>query len=86
MHGEKQPHQTEVMVAVKMGNEDVVYAVQVCLETHQLHLRPFSTVDEKESILDLNQLRGWKSAISRQCAAGAKYGDVETQIQLTIGQ
>jgi hypothetical protein len=54
MHGEDQTHQTEIMVAVEMGNENVVNAMKVGLETHQLHLRTLAAIDKEETILYLN--------------------------------
>ena len=67
MHGEDQAHQSKVVIAVQMCDEDMVYAMHVRLIAHQLHLRAFATIDEKITVLNLDQLRrgessvGWKS-------------------------
>jgi hypothetical protein len=56
MHGEDQAHHTEVMIAVKMGYQNMIDAVQVCLKTHELHLRTLPAIDKKKTVLDLDQL------------------------------
>jgi hypothetical protein len=78
MHGEDQTHQTKVVVAMKMTNEDVIDPVEVSLELHQLHLSAFAAVDEKIMILYFNQLSGRMSAIRWQCTARTQYGYLET--------
>ena len=47
VHGENQTHQTQIMVTMEMTDKDVVYPMEVCLHSHELHLRAFSTVDQK---------------------------------------
>ena len=56
MQCEDQPHQTEIMIAVEMRNEDMIDPVHVCLIAHELHLRTFPAVDKEIPVLDLDQL------------------------------
>lgn len=77
VHGEDQAHETEVMIAMQVADENVIDAVQVRLETHELHLRSFPAVNQKMPVLDLYKLCGGKPSVSRKCAAGTEYGDVE---------
>ena len=58
VHGKDQPHQSEVVVAVKMAYEDVMDAVEINLKAHQLHLSAFAAVDHKILVLDFNELSG----------------------------
>lgn len=57
------------MITVKVAYEDVIDPVEICLKPHKLHLCALSAIDEKMSVLNFNQLSGWKPAISRQCSA-----------------
>ena len=69
MHREDQPHQTKVMIAMKVRDKNVVDAVKVCLKAHQLHLCSFTTINEKMAVLDFHELTRRKSSVRRQCAA-----------------
>jgi hypothetical protein len=44
------------MVAVKVRYEYMVDAMQVGLESHELHLRALAAINEKITVLDLYQL------------------------------
>jgi hypothetical protein len=57
VHGKDQSHQPQVMVAMQMTYKNMIDPVQVRLETHELYLRAFATIDKKMSVLDLHQLR-----------------------------
>jgi hypothetical protein len=70
------------MIAMKMADKNVVDAVEVCLETHQLHLGSLSAIHQEVPVLDLDKLRGGKPPICRQSAAGSEYGDLKTQLDL----
>jgi len=69
VHGEQQPHQSEVMVTVQVADEDTIYAEAGELVTHQLHLCPFATIDEKSAALNFHELGSWKASVSRECPA-----------------
>ena len=56
MHGKDQSHQAEVVIAMKVADEDMLDAVKVGVVFHELHLRTFSAVDEEVTILNLYQL------------------------------
>lgn len=79
VHGEDQSHQPEVMIAMKVTDENVPNAVKTDLKFHQLHLGSFPAIDQEIPVLNFNQLGGRESAIGRQGAAGSQYGDVEAQ-------
>jgi hypothetical protein len=44
------------VIAMKMADEDVIDAMKIRLEFHQLHLRAFTTIHKKGSVLYFNQL------------------------------
>lgn len=77
VHGKQQPHQSEVMVTMKMRDQDVADAVHVGVVAHELHLHAFSAINEKIPVLDFHQLSGRKPPVCRQRAAGSEYGDGE---------
>ena len=56
VHGEDQPHQSEIMIAVEVRNEDMIDPVHVCLIAHELHLRTFSAINKEIPVLYLYQL------------------------------
>jgi hypothetical protein len=47
MKGTQKPHQSEVMITVEMGNENVPDALNFDLLPAQLHLRAFTAIDQK---------------------------------------
>jgi hypothetical protein len=65
MHCKDKAHQAEVMITVQMAYEDIVDPVKIGLKPHELHLGPFATIDKKMSVLNFDQLGGWKSSVSR---------------------
>ena len=69
MHRKDQSHHTQVVVTVKVRDEQMADAVKVRLKTHELHLRAFAAIDEKIPVFDFHQLRGRISAMGRQRAA-----------------
>lgn len=78
VHCKDQSHQTEIMIAMKMADHNVVDAMEVDTEFHQLHLSTLSAINEEMTILDFHKLCGWKSPECRQCATGSQYRDLET--------
>ena len=42
------------MVAMQMTYKDVIDAVKISLQAHELHLRPFTTINKKGAILYLD--------------------------------
>ena len=62
-------HQSEVMIAVQMANEDVIDSMKVCLHTHELHLSSFAAINKERSILNLDELSSWMSSVSRHSSA-----------------
>ena len=84
MHGEDQPHQAEIMIAVKVADEDVTDPVKVGLKAHELHLCTFSAVDHKMSVLDLDELSGWITSVSWKCTTGTEYRNLKTHTRYAI--
>lgn len=55
----------------------MINPVQVQVVFHELHLCRLTAVDQEIMILNFDELRRGESSVSRNCSAGAKYGDVE---------
>src|SRR5690348_6173447 len=53
VHGEQQAHESQVMIAMKVADEDMIDAVEVCLQFHQLHLRSFAAIQQEVFAFDL---------------------------------
>jgi hypothetical protein len=51
VHSKDQSHKAQVMVTMQMSYKDVVDAMKISLQTHELHLRSFATIDKKGAIL-----------------------------------
>jgi len=56
MHGEDQTHQSKIMIAVQVADEDVIDPVEVSLHPHKLHLRGFAAIHQECAILNFNVL------------------------------
>lgn len=69
-----------------MTDEDVVDPVKVRLEFHELHLRTLAAVDQKEVILNFNELRRRMSSVGRHGTARTEYGDLETHLRKAKNQ
>ena len=82
VHGKDQAHQSQVVVAMQMGNKYMADAVKIFLVAQQLHLSAFTAVDEEVPVLNFQELRGRKSPVSRQCATRAENGYVKAQGRL----
>lgn len=65
MHGKYQSHQSQVMIAVKMADKDVVDPVEIYLKSHELHLRTFAAVDQEIAALYFHKLGGRMPAVGR---------------------
>jgi hypothetical protein len=49
------------MIAVEVGNENMINALETDLETSQLDLRGFPAIDQKKPLSHIKQLSGWIS-------------------------
>ena len=54
MHGEDKPHETEIMISMKVTDKDVIDAMKIYLQAHELHLCPFAAVNEEMPVLNFN--------------------------------
>jgi hypothetical protein len=63
VHGKNQSHQSEIMIAVKMADKYVVDPVEICLKTHELHLRRFAAVNQEIAALYFHKLRSRMPAV-----------------------
>ena len=63
MHCKNQSHQSEIMIAVKMADKDMVDPVEIRLKTHELHLRRFAAVNQEIAALYFNKLRSRMPAV-----------------------
>jgi len=77
VHGKQQAHQTKVMITVQVTDKNVIDAMVGDLVTHELHLRPFTTINEDVPVLYVEILRRRKSAVGRKCSTGAEDGYCE---------
>ena len=69
MQRKNEAHQSEVMIAVQMANEDMIDSMKVGLHTHELHLGSFATINQERSILNLDELSSWMSSVSGHSSA-----------------
>jgi hypothetical protein len=56
MHRKNQPHESEVMIPMQMADENMIDPVEVSLQTHELHLCAFATINEEIPVLYFNKL------------------------------
>jgi hypothetical protein len=80
VHRKDQPHQSQIVISVKVGDKDVIDPVKVRLKTHELHLRALPTVNKKVTVFDFDQLRRRISSVRRQSATRTEYGDIKTHL------
>lgn len=66
-----QPHQSEAMVSVQMGNEDVIQMWVFEVAAPQLYLTAFGAVYHKEFFADVEYLRRTKMMRSGQCRSAS---------------
>jgi hypothetical protein len=69
LHGENESDKTQVMITVKVADENMVYAMKVYLITHHLHLGSFAAINEKLTVLNLQKLGAGKASIGGHGAA-----------------
>jgi hypothetical protein len=79
VHGEDQSHQSEIMISMQVADEDMIDAMKVRLNLHELHLRCFAAIDQKGSALYFYKLGRGMPTVCRQCTAGAQDGNFKTQ-------
>jgi hypothetical protein len=63
------------MIAMQVGNEDVINAMHVQLILHELKLGAFSTINQKVIVLYFNELSGRHPTVSWYGSAGSKDGN-----------
>ena len=56
MQRRKQSHQPEIMIAVKMADENVIDALKADMITPQLNLRGFAAVDQEKAFGNIEKL------------------------------
>ena len=66
VHGKNQTHQTEVMIAVQVAYEDMVYTMEINLQAHELHLCALATIYHEMTALHFHKLRSRMPSIGRQ--------------------
>lgn len=54
------------MVAVKVRNEYMTDLMKTDARFEQLHLGALAAIQQKVTVLNLNELTGWKPAVGRQ--------------------
>ncbi len=79
VHRKKQSHEAEVVIAVQMADEDMVDPVKISLQTHELHLRAFSTIHQEIPVVHFNQLWSGMTSIRWQGTAWTKNCYFKTQ-------
>ena len=75
MHGENQPRQSQVMIAVQVADKNVTNFMDGYGVVYELQLGTFTTINQKVMVLNVKKLRRGESAVSRQCSTGAKDGE-----------
>ena len=76
-HGGEQPGQPVAMVAVQVGNKDMLHAIEFAMCFHQLHLSAFSAVDEEKFVVVADELCAWMVAQGWFGRAASEYGDLK---------
>lgn len=59
------PWQSETMVSVKMGNENMVDFRKFCLCFSQLNLRSFPAINQERPLFHFQELGGWRRVDGR---------------------
>src|ERR1700761_4728503 len=65
-HAGQQPDQPEVMIAVKVGNEDIIDLTTADLVFGHLHLGALATVDQEDLVLHSDHLGSRMTIKSRE--------------------
>jgi hypothetical protein len=68
------------MITVQMADANMIDAVEIYPIFHELHLRPFATVNQKNGALNFNELRRRVTSVCRKCSTGTQDCDLETHV------
>lgn len=82
MHRKDQAHQAQVVITMKVADEDAVYLMKRYLEAHHLHLHTLPAVNKEMPVLNGEVLSGGIATISRQRPAGTKDSKFETHEEM----
>jgi len=85
VHGEEQSRQAQIVIAVQVTYKNMIDPVVGKLKSHELHLSPFTAVDEKVAILDLHPMRGRKTPVGGEGGAGAEDNDFKLWLGFDSG-
>ena len=67
------------MITMQVTDEDVIDAMKVRLNLHELNLRSLATVDEEGAVLYVHQLGRRMASICRKRTTGTQNGNFKTQ-------
>lgn len=82
VHRVDQSYQAKIVVAMQMGNEDMVDLLQAETWFTQLHLCPFPAIQQKHTVSQYNEMGGRVAVRCRDCSPGTKDGDGEVHKQM----
>ena len=66
-----------------MRNKNVIDALHFEFELTHLHLRAFTTINEKQLIVHIDQLRRWMKLPGWRCSAASQYGQFKSHKKKT---
>ena len=75
VHGRDQSHQAEIMIAVQVGDKNMIDPVKFNLVPVHLNERTFSAIYQKKPLVDIDHLSGWMSLVDRGRGAAAENAD-----------
>lgn len=73
VHGSDQAHQSEIVVAMEMGNKNMIDLLQADLLPSQLYLGSFSTIEKEQLPVYRHQLRTRITMCEGYGSPAAKY-------------
>lgn len=72
--GTQKSEKSEDMVAMKMGNEYVVYFPKTQFVFSELDLGAFTAIHQEKPLMHIDSMSGWKSSGCGNSRAAPKYG------------
>jgi hypothetical protein len=77
VHGAEQALKAKVVIAMKMGDENMTDALKPDRSPTQFDLSAFTTIDHQSIVPVLNYLRGWRMHKGGRCRATTQYGQLK---------
>src|SRR5882762_8823870 len=85
VHGEEQSRQPKVVIAMQVTYKNMVDLMVGKLKSHELHLSPFTAVDQKVAVLYFYPMCRRKTSVSGEGGAGTEDNDFELRLGVDSG-